>query len=112
MGVHSGSVTPSGARTPISAEERPGIIINYCIEKIHNYQTEHLYKFIGAGVNRDIVRMSPALPSRLWAELDIVPMVFQRGLEPALPQRVRHGGLTVDEEADSMARKCLLYERL
>jgi glycosyltransferase involved in cell wall biosynthesis len=53
--------------------------------------------------------MSPQLPARLWWELDIVPLVFDKPLEDPLAQVGRHGIMFVDEEADSMARKCLMF---
>ena len=48
--------------------------------------------------------LSPVLPSRIWAELDIVPMVFRVGMTFA-PDRYDQ---RVDEQADSMARKCIM----
>jgi hypothetical protein len=51
------------------------------------------------------VKMSPELPSRLWSKLDIVPMVFKLGLKIlGDPPDTR----TIDEDTDSMARKCLM----
>jgi len=53
--------------------------------------------------------MSPQLPARLWWELDIVPLVFDKPLEDPLAQASRNEIMFVDEEADSMARKCLMF---
>lgn len=72
--------------------------------KVREYQEQHLYKFAGAGVSKAVEDLSPNLAPRLWKELDIVPMVFERGLETNICEEVR----TADEEADSMARKCLM----
>lgn len=82
-------------------------IADYIIAKVREYQEEHLYKFAGAGISKAVFSLSPNLPPRIWAELDIVPMVFGRGLETS-----REGIATADEEADSMARKCLMLVRL
>ena len=50
--------------------------------------------------------LSPELPSRLWYELDVVPMVFENGDEY---REFAQSDLRVDEQADSMARKCIMY---
>lgn len=79
------------------------------IEKIREYQQEHLYKFLGAGLTKKTIEMSPYLPARLWWELDIVPFVFETGFEmPYGSKQKHHSTVLVDEEADSMARKCLM----
>lgn len=109
----SGAQTPtgiaSGTHTPLPLEERPAVLADYFVDKIRNYQQEHRYKFVGAGLTRKVVQMSPQLPARLWWELDIVPLVFDKPLEDPLAQVSRHGIMFVDEEADSMARKCLMF---
>lgn len=109
----SGAQTPtgiaSGTHTPLPLEERPAVLADYFVDKIRNYQQEHRYKFVGAGLTRKVVQMSPQLPARLWWELDIVPLVFDKPLEDPLAQTGRHGIMFVDEEADSMARKCLMF---
>ena len=95
-------------RTPLAPEERAEVLAAYLVEKIRHYQEEHLYKFVGAGLTRHAVQMSPKLPAKLWQELDIVPLVFEIGLENPYSQKNHHSSISVDEEADSMARKCLM----
>jgi alpha,alpha-trehalose phosphorylase (configuration-retaining) len=87
------------------AQDMSDELANHIVSSILGYQQDHLYKFVGAGVTKALVNMSPQLPSRLWSELDIVPMVFEQ--EPEIlgaPIDVK----SVDEEADEMARKCLM----
>jgi hypothetical protein len=95
-------------RTPLAPEERAEALAAYLVEKVRNYQKEHLYKFVGAGFSRQAVQMSPKLPAKFWRELDIVPLVFEVGLKYPYPQKNHHISISVDEEADSMARKCLM----
>ncbi|TKA62404.1 hypothetical protein B0A49_11684 [Cryomyces minteri] len=83
-----------------------GSLADYFVSHIREYQEEHGYKFIGVGITQRIVHLSPTLPARLWADLDIVPLVLHITDEDK--QGVR-GPLSVDEEADSMARKCLMF---
>jgi hypothetical protein len=110
----SGTSTPSGARspslTPIETKEVPNFLANFLITRLKEYQEDHLYKYIGAGINELAVKYSPQLPSRLWQELDIVPLVLEDKPRPNA-FRVKRGNthLYVDEEADSMVRKALLY---
>jgi alpha,alpha-trehalose phosphorylase (configuration-retaining) len=86
-------------------KDRPSLLADHFISSILEYQQTHFYKFAGAGITEQLRNMSPELPSRLWSELDIVPMVFGHGLKIlGNPPGTR----TIDEDADSMARKCLM----
>jgi hypothetical protein len=63
-------------------------------------------KFIGCGISSSVLDHSGLLCSRLWLELDIVPIVI-----PA-PAETSHNGhwieKPIDEQADSMARKSIM----
>ncbi|OCL06746.1 glycosyltransferase family 4 protein [Glonium stellatum] len=108
-GIGTPTGTASGTHTPLPLEDRPAVLADYFVDKIRNYQQEHRYKFVGAGLTTKVVQMSPQLPARLWWELDIVPLVFDKPLEEPLAQATRRSIMFVDEEADSMARKCLMF---
>ncbi|CRJ87217.1 hypothetical protein BN1708_009226, partial [Verticillium longisporum] len=81
-------------------------IADYVISTLEGYERENYSKFIGAGLPTTLKYMSPSLCSRLWLELDIVPVVTRHDDE--------HKGQNfwdvkrVDEQADSMARKCIM----
>ncbi|KAJ4992985.1 glycosyl transferase group 1 [Stagonosporopsis vannaccii] len=104
------SESNSGAATPSTAEERADFFAEDIISKIKHYRDEHLYKFVGAGLTTKTVQICPQLPSRLWLELDIVPLVLE-------PTSNRHNTanpdaptyILVDEEADAVVRKALGY---
>ncbi|KAK7539020.1 trehalose phosphorylase [Phyllosticta citricarpa] len=98
---------PSTPAVPLREHDRDKALADFVISKISEYQQEHLYKFAGAGITKALVDLSPQLPSRLWWELDIVPLVFEHGLENlgGAPK----AAVTIDEEADSMARKSLMF---
>lgn len=98
----------SGTTTPATAEERADCFSEEIISKIKRYRDEHFYKFIGAGVTTKAAKTCPQLPTRLWLELDIVPLV----LEPSsgrkntgTPDAPKY--MIVDEEADAVVRKAL-----
>ncbi|KAF4303392.1 Glycosyl transferase family 1 [Botryosphaeria dothidea] len=110
--VSSGGNTPYASRAqtpalPLSEEDREKVLADFFIQKVLDYQKEHHYKFVGAGITKNLLKMSPQLPSRLWWELDIVPMIFEHGLENPNGDSVDE--VTIDEEADSMARKSLMF---
>lgn len=92
-----------------AAQGRSVAIADFLIKQIRGYMEKHLYKFVGAGLTKLVVELSPELPSRLWLELDIVPFVLEASPSQYRLRKAHAQSTTVDEEADSMARKCLLY---
>ena len=82
------------------------LIADWVIAEVQRYSHENFSKFIGAGVPTTLRFMSPTLCSRLWLETDIVPIVMR----PDEEHREQNfwDVKRVDEQADSMARKCIL----
>lgn len=104
----SGTRSPSS--TPITTKELPDFLAKFLISRLKEYQQDHHYKYVGAGINQRTVKYCPQLPSRLWQELDIVPLVLEDKPHPdAFRAKRGHIHIYVDEEADSMARKALLF---
>jgi hypothetical protein len=89
-------------------EARAAVLSDFMVSILKKYQEEHLYKFVGAGLSKKVAEISPELPSKLWLELDAVPLVLDPVASQSHPTRTRCHPMTVDEEADMMARKCLL----
>ncbi|KAH6622016.1 putative trehalose synthase-like protein [Boeremia exigua] len=104
----SNSDTNSGSVTPATSEERAEFFAEDIVSKVKHYRDEHFFKFVGAGLTTKAVQTCPQLPSRLWLELDIVPLVLE-------PSSGKHNTgnpdtphyKTVDEEADAVVRKAL-----
>jgi hypothetical protein len=100
------SAEDSGANTPSTASQRAALLADEVIARICDYRDDHLYKFVGAGLTPSVVEACPQLPSRLWLELDIVPLVLEphSGVDnsstPGAPKY-----RLVDEEADAVVRK-------
>ncbi|CAL1703743.1 unnamed protein product [Somion occarium] len=133
-------------------EAQAAVIEEHVLQTIRSFSSEHLCKFLGAGVTLSLLREAPNLCTRLWLELDIVPIVFNikpfhtdsitrpnikhrissttgsyvpSGAEtptvyydPSQVQGTKLGASvgtrlpiprTVDEQADSAARKCIMY---
>lgn len=83
------------------------LIADYIISEVEKYEHEHFVKFIGAGLPTTLKYMSQTLCSRLWLELDIVPIVMRPDDENK--EKTFWDVKRVDEQADSMARKCIMY---
>ncbi|KAF8921442.1 glycosyltransferase family 4 protein [Mucidula mucida] len=124
------------------------------LKTLRNFSDEHLCKFLGAGVALSLLRECPNLCTRLWLDMDIVPIVFNikpfhtdSATRPNVKHRISStsgsyvpsgtetptvyiesahlaaadshlqvgvaGKLpiprTLDEQADSAARKCIMY---
>lgn len=86
------------------------------ISQFQNYSAKYDEKFIGAGLPESLVLKCPGLCSQLWFKLDIVPLVL-RHVARARTAHDRGEVATfrgwerkaLDEQADSMARKCIRY---
>jgi len=73
-------------------------IENHLTDRIGSYARQNAYRYLGAGIAEQLLELCPHLLSRLWAELDIVPIIVKA--ESSFDD--------VDEIADSMARKCVM----
>ncbi|KAJ9605924.1 hypothetical protein H2200_009773 [Cladophialophora chaetospira] len=114
IAVHDGTYGVDFAVHRVSLEEEEEYkksegtdwIADHIIEELSRYRKEHVCKILGAGVITDLDGQIPTLCSRLWSELDIVPIlvtsnpIIRLVKGQSIPQRV-------DEVADSAARKCL-----
>jgi alpha,alpha-trehalose phosphorylase (configuration-retaining) len=78
-------------------------IADHVISVIQKYEHEHFVKFIGAGLPAKLKQMCPTLCSRLWLETDIIPVVVAASAKTGKFWETKD----VDEQADSMGRKCL-----
>lgn len=86
-------------------------IADYMIEKMRDFQRKNGCKFIGAGIPYDLIKKSPKLCSRLWLELDVVPISIAPqidGYQVDTKEITFWDSKLVDEQADSMVRKCIM----
>ncbi len=84
-------------------------IAEYVISELESYEHNNLAKFIGAGLPHELLVRAPKLCSRLWLELDIVPLTNKLEVEEnSAGNRDFWSAKCVDEQADSMARKCIM----
>ncbi|RHZ45094.1 putative heat shock trehalose synthase [Aspergillus thermomutatus] len=96
------------------ASRDPAEISHEIISQLQNYSAKYMEKFIGAGLPESLVLKCPGLCSQLWFRLDIVPLVLRH--EARARNANDRGELAtfwgwerkaLDEQADSMARKCI-----
>lgn len=81
----------------------------FVLGKVRSYQEKHSQKFVGLAMSSELCERCPALCSRLWAELDIIPIVL-RSSEEKVSLGLYEEDLTyksLDEQAESIARKCI-----
>jgi hypothetical protein len=86
-------------------------ISDHVINELARYGHNNMAKFIGIGVSDLVAKKSPALCSRLWLQSDIVPIVLNPSQERKVDddEQYEHWpDKSVDEQADSMARKCIM----
>ncbi|KFY93110.1 hypothetical protein V498_04554 [Pseudogymnoascus sp. VKM F-4517 (FW-2822)] len=86
-------------------------IADFVIASLRTYEQKSLCKYIGGGLPVDLEQVSPSLCSRLWSELDLVPLALwpdQEGSQRNMEDFTFWKDRGVDEQADSMARKSIM----
>lgn len=154
ISIHDGTYSTDYAATALELEDgnlenNAAAISEHVINNLKAFSHEHVCKFIGAGITLHLLKEVPNLCTRLWLEMDIVPIVCD--IKPYVKEasatrpKIKHarsglpsGGVsgtdtpvhvplvgpndnlrgvsgkipllrTLDEQADSAARKCLLH---
>lgn len=96
----------------IAHQEKGGdAIAEYVIQTLSSYEQTNMSKFIGAGFPEVMLEKTPRLCSRLWLDLDIVPLSLPAEIVDDEEDGVGSKFWNVkeiDEQADSMARKCIM----
>lgn len=84
-------------------------ITDFVLKEVRQYEMDHLEKFVGIALSVDLAMGCPRLCPRLWAELDIVPLVLHgKGVHSVgWINREMWSEKTLDEQAESVARKCI-----
>lgn len=78
ISIHDGTYSTdyAAAIIPHPASEDPNAVEKHIITTLKKFSETHLCKFLGAGVTLILLDVVPNLCTRLWKELDIVPIVF------------------------------------
>ncbi|PFH52417.1 glycosyltransferase family 4 protein [Amanita thiersii Skay4041] len=58
------------------AEKNGEAIEQLVLSLLRQFSVEHLCKFLGAGITLTLLKEAPNLCTRLWLEMDVVPIVF------------------------------------
>jgi hypothetical protein len=92
------------------------VICDSIVAELERYTRTYLEKIMGVALPKEIYDRVPNLCSRLWTELDCIPFVMDQYRTPR--QRTDQGNVatfrgwnekSLDEQADSMVRKCIRY---
>lgn len=86
-------------------------IQKFMLNRLGSYRDEHGAKFIGMGIGQALHRKCPKVASALWLQLDIIPFVLDPVIDADFEEAkvMKEHGYSVDEQADSLARKCQLF---
>ena len=91
-------------------------ICDSIVASLETYSRAYLEKIIGLAMPKEIDEKIPNLCSRLWADLDCIPLVLDQHQKSRQPMdRGNYATFrgwnekSLDEQADSMARKCIKY---
>jgi len=114
LSTHDGSYSTDFSVKKLKFKETPEHSIqieNHIVRTLIDFSTEHLFKFVGAGITEKLVTLAPKLCGRLWKELDIVPIVVDvRSTQRSLKGDETDAKLRpADEQADSAVRKALTH---
>lgn len=93
--------------SPDDADNAADAVADHIVSTLREYETEHMCKFIGAGIAPNLAETSPGLAVRLWAELDVLPIVLTGSNISLKASEHDSPSAEVDETADAMARKCI-----
>ncbi len=114
--LHDGTYGIDSAleRVAISDEPSEAGRAKSMTEKIINrllaYRRDHLLKFVGVGITKELYDLCPQLCSQLWRRLDAVALI----ITPEMHSKEAREALSIDSlaatatmDAHSAARKCL-----
>lgn len=103
------TTTPSATTNGDSASQNPphplsAVTTDFILTQLTAYAHKHNQKFLGLALPSALAAHCPTLCSRVWQELDAVPLVFAKGIHDSRTESVKP-----DQLADSMARECIMY---
>lgn len=84
------------------------------MKQLRDYSHEHYEHFMGIAMPEDVFVRIPTLCSRLWHELDILPIVFREGVAISTfwskhDNTKVEAKKSIDELAESMARRTVRW---
>lgn len=102
-------------RDGISLDSQIG---DHVMMHLHKWCNTHLEKMMGLAIPQLLAKSCPTLCSRLWLELDMIPLVLPNDskldvggedLGYKFHESADWDLRTLDEQAESMARKCVRF---
>lgn len=88
-------------------------IIQLIMDRLHEVSQDNMEKLVGIAMPIHVDARFPTLGPRLWREMDIIPLVlpeeFGQKEGGSYEELTRWSSRTIDEEAESMGRKCVRF---
>ncbi|KAG8926435.1 hypothetical protein FRC01_008871 [Tulasnella sp. 417] len=117
IAVHDGDYSIDYSIQKIQYNDSPlssgPLMVDHITRQLRHISKEHLFKFVGGGVTEKLHEMAPTLCTRIWLDLDMVPMVFKvrDTARPVKPSAANDAPKPrpIDEQADSAVRKLVMY---
>ncbi|KAF4188400.1 hypothetical protein CNMCM7927_001606 [Aspergillus lentulus] len=84
-------------------------ITDFILAQLREYSLDHAEKFIGTCLPTELTDICPRLASRLWLELDVMPLVVPQhdALGGRYEQEIPWETRDADEQAEYLAMKCV-----
>ena len=92
-----------------------GDIVDYVLTKLRQFSSEHFEKFMGLAMPLRLAQQYPDLCSRLWMELDVIPVALPEEQQQEVsskqdwPLDLNWASRYTDEQAESLGRKCVRF---
>lgn len=88
-------------------------VVDYVLTKLRQFSSEHFEKVMGLAMPQRLARRCPDICSRLWIDLDVIPLAlpeeqWQDGpVGPDSTASIGWDSRYTDEQAESLGRKCV-----
>lgn len=89
-------------------ETNPSAIVEYLVTGLKRYCEVHVQKMMGLAMPNFVHTRLPSLCSRLWTDLDVIPVVLPEN-RFTTPNGTPWTSRTLDEQAESMSHKLVRF---
>lgn len=92
------------------SREDPSAIPDWITTALQNYCEQRIEKILAIAMPSFFARSFPQICSRLWQDLDIIPVALPENGDAEDSGESEWKTRTLDEQAESMARKCVRFD--
>lgn len=102
--------------SPEDSSNAASNVVDFVLNTLRDFSGKHMEKILGVAMLESMAANFTSLCPRLWAELDMVPIVFpdktidnMKEYRGDNPDYMGSSSRTLDEQAESMGRKVVRY---